>query len=240
MAKFDITPTEEMNAGPKTAREANYEPAPTLPLRTDSTRMHTRGVALRSFVPPKPGFRTPGGRLAILACFLGVMTSRAVAEPIAPDAPTRSAPAVVPPTTLPPSWDLDGIYVWLGPTGAASRVASQWDSTVGGDLAIVRVREQESLAAVGATLGASRWTARGGGRIWLDALVGTRLGGRMIGASAGAIVELSDLAHPRLGGSIGVWGFVGVTPFARVGAVAELGAFAEIGLHIALPVIRRR
>ena len=168
------------------------------------------------------------------------MTSRAVAEPIAPDAPTRSTPAVVPPPTLPPSWDLDGIYVWLGPTGAASRVASQWDSTVGGDLAIVRVREQESLAAVGATLGASRWTARGGGRIWLDALVGSRLGGRMIGASAGAIVELSDLAHPRLGGSIGVWGFVGVTPFARFGAVAELGAFAEIGLHIALPVIRRR
>jgi len=57
--------------------------------------------------------------------------------------------------------------------------------------------------------------------------------------SAGPLVELSDLAHPRIGGSIGLWGFVGVTPFARVGLVNDLGGFAEIGVHIALPVLRR-
>ena len=61
----------------------------------------------------------------------------------------------------------------------------------------------------------------------------------MVGASAGPILELSELAHPRLGGSVGVWGFVGVTPFVRVGAVGELGAFVELGIHIALPVLRR-
>ena len=61
----------------------------------------------------------------------------------------------------------------------------------------------------------------------------------MVGVSVGPIVELSELAHPRLGGSVGLWAFVGVTPFARVGIVDELGGFVEIGLHIALPVIRR-
>ena len=52
-------------------------------------------------------------------------------------------------------------------------------------------------------------------------------------------VELGELAHPRPGGSIGLWAFVGVTPFVRVGIVEKLGGFAEVGLHISLPVLRR-
>ena len=140
----------------------------------------------------------------------------------------------------PPTWDLDGLYLWLGPIAAASREASQWDSTIGGDATVIRVREHESLGAIGGTLGAARWTARGGGRIWLDGLAGTPAWGRMFGVSAGPFVELADLHHPRIGGSIGVWAFLGVTPYARIGAVSGLGAFAEVGLHIALPVLRSR
>jgi hypothetical protein len=137
-------------------------------------------------------------------------------------------------------WDLDGTYVWLGPTAAASHVDATWDSTFGGDLAIVRVRERELLGAVGASFGASKWTTRDGSRIWLDALAGTSMFGHMAGLSAGPIVELAALAHPHVGGSIGVWAFAGVTPFVRVGLVDGLGGFAEIGVHLALPVIRRR
>jgi hypothetical protein len=88
-------------------------------------------------------------------------------------------------------------------------------------------------------LGAARWTERGGGRIWLDGVLGTELGGHMVGVSAGPILELSDLAHPRGGGSVGIWGFVGVTPYARIGEVDGLGTFVELGVHIALPVFRR-
>ena len=65
---------------------------------------------------------------------------------------------------------------------------------------------------------------------------GTRVLGRMIGISAGPLVELSELSHPRVGGSIGVWGFLGITPFARLGTVQDLGMFGEVGVHIALPV----
>ena len=140
---------------------------------------------------------------------------------------------------LPPTSDLDGTYLWLGPIGAASRVDAKWDSTFGADGSIVVVRERARLALIGANLGASRWTARGGGRVWVDGLFGTYLLGPLTGISLGPIVELSDVTHPRFGGSIGVWGFAGITPFARVGGIANLGMFAEVGIHIALPVLRR-
>jgi hypothetical protein len=175
-----------------------------------------------------------------MACVLVAMRA-ASAEPVTtvPDAPPAARPVVVPPATFTPTWDLDGTYLWLGPVGAASRIGARWDSTFGGEAAVVAVHERATVGLFGATLGASRWTARGGGRVWLDGLIGTRLAGRMMGASIGSILELSDIAHPKLGASIGVWGFFGITPFARVGAVSDLGMFAELGVHIALPVLRR-
>ena len=168
-----------------------------------------------------------------------VMLQTARADPAAtvPGAPA-APPVVVPRASLAPSWDLDGTYLWLGPIGAASFL-DKWDSTVGAEAAVVVVRERAALGLAGVNVGASRWTERGGGRVWIDGIFGTRLLGRMMGASIGPMVELSNVVHPKLGASIGVWGFVGITPFARVGAVTDLGMFAELGVHIALPVVRR-
>lgn len=176
-----------------------------------------------------------------MMCLLGAIAP-AAADPTprtTPDPPPRTQPPTVAPARFRPSWDLDGLYLWLGPTGAASHVDASWDSTVGGHAALLRVRERAPLGVFGGMLGGSLWTERPGGRIWLDAVIGTRLGGRMMGASLGPILELAELAHPRPGAALGLWAFVGVTPFARVGLVDELGAFAEIGLHITLPVLRR-
>jgi hypothetical protein len=169
----------------------------------------------------------------------GVRTAGADPAATVPDPPAAARPVVVPVATFTPSSDLDGVYLWLGPIGAASYVDAQWDSTFGGEAALGVVRERAAIGLVGVNLGASRWTVRGGGRMWVDGLVGTRLLGRMMGASIGPIVELSEIAHPKLGASIGVWAFAGITPFVRVGAVAELGMFAELGIHFALPVLRR-
>jgi hypothetical protein len=164
----------------------------------------------------------------------------AAADPVpAVTDPRGAGPVVVPPARFRPTWDLDGTYLWLGPLGAASRLDARWDSTFGADATVVVVRERARLALVGGNLGASRWTERGGGRVWFDGLIGTYLLGHLTGISLGPIVELSDLAHPRPGASVGVWGFAGITPFARVGSVANLGMFAEVGIHIALPVLRR-
>lgn len=173
---------------------------------------------------------------AIYVLLSGQATADSVA--VSPDPVPRTQVPTVGPGGFRPSWDLDGFYLWLGPIGAASVVGDDWDSTFGGDLVLVRVREREPLAAIGVDLGASLWSERSGGRVWLDVIAGTRLGTRTYGVSAGPIVELQALQHPRWGGSIGVWGFFGITPFARVGAVQELGAFVDVGVHIALPVFR--
>ncbi|MBA3540440.1 MAG: hypothetical protein H0T79_12590 [Deltaproteobacteria bacterium] len=166
--------------------------------------------------------------------------------PIATAAPTQITPdppastsRTLAPASFPPSWDLDGFHIWLGPIAAASHAAATWDSTFGADLTILRVRERATVGVLGGSLGASRWTERGGGRIWLDAVVGTRIAGWMAGATAGPILELSDFEHPRVGGSVGLWAFVGITPFVRAGVVGELGGFVELGVHLALPVWRR-
>jgi hypothetical protein len=179
------------------------------------------------------------GVTVLLAAGISRAEPRGFVEPVSTDAPPRTMPPALPPAHFAPTWDLDGFYLWLGPSGAASYVASQWDTTFGADLSLLRVREHAGVGAIGASLGAARWTERGGGRIWLDGVLGTELGGHMVGVSAGPILELSDLAHPRGGGSVGIWGFVGVTPYARIGEVDGLGTFVELGVHIALPVFRR-
>lgn len=175
-----------------------------------------------------------------IACLIAVIRV-AAAQPAATtpvDPPAAAQPVTVPPSTLPPSWDLDGTYLWLGPVGAASHIDARWDSTFGAEAAVVVVHERARLGLAGVTLGASRWTARGGGRMWVDGLIGMHIG-HMMGLSLGPILELSELAHPRPGASVGVWCFAGVTPFARLGTVSNLGMFAEVGIHIALPVLRR-
>lgn len=198
-------------------------------MRADNVVMETKGL----------GHVVPRRWWLISASLLIFCTKIAHAAPptqLDPDPPPRqNAPAPV----LPPSWDLDGLYIWLGPSGAATYVDTDWDSTIGGDLSVMRIRERDAVGALGASFGGAKWTVRGGGRIWLDAIAGTRILGRMSGVSAGPILELSELAHPRVGGSFGLWTFVGITPYARVGSVSNLGAFVEVGIHIALPVVRR-
>lgn len=209
-----------------------------------NTRVRPRRVAQGA--PPRLRWpRRRAGALAGIAFGLLANAADVAAEPSpgASAAPTAPSARFATPAAR-PSWDLDGTYVWLGPMGAATWTAaprdrreSAWDSAFGADLAVMRVRERESLGVIGGSAGANR-SARQGGRLWLDAVIGTALAGHMVGASAGPILELSSDRHPTFGGSIRLWAYVGIAPFARFGVVGS-SAFMEIGVHFPLPVLRR-
>jgi len=135
--------------------------------------------------------------------------------------------------------DLDGLHIWLGPVGAATRVEGSWDSAWGGTIAAIRIREAAPIGALGVWLGGAHYALRDGGRLWLDGVVGTRrLGGRMLGTAAGPVVELGDLRHPRLGAQASIWCFAGVVPYARLGVLEASGPFVEVGLSLGLPALR--
>jgi hypothetical protein len=131
------------------------------------------------------------------------------------------------------------LILWLAPWGARTDAPGGADSCVGGELLVTRIRERQAIGAVGGSIGAGRYASSDAGRLWANLALGTRRGtGWMIGGSAGAIVELSPTARPKLGASAGVWLFAGVVPFARVVTLEGRGVFAEVGVEIALPVLR--
>lgn len=135
--------------------------------------------------------------------------------------------------------DLDGVTVWLGPTGGAVHVDGAWDSAWGGGVQVLRIRERAALGVAGVWLGGVHYATRDGGRIWLEGVAGTRrLGGRMIGVAAGPALELGAARHPRVGGAVTAWWFAGITPYARAGALSQTGGFVELGVAISLPAWR--
>jgi hypothetical protein len=144
------------------------------------------------------------------------------------------------PVALPYTGDLDGDHLFLGPVGAAVQIEGAWDSAFGATVTWLRVRERRPLAVGGATVAASRYAARDGGRLWAEAAIGTRRipGGVLVGASAGPAVELGTVQHPRWGATGSVWLFAGVVPFVRGGVVAEAGTWVELGVALQLPAHR--
>jgi len=157
----------------------------------------------------------------------------AAAEPAPP------IPVSPPTSTLPFSADLDGGYVWLGVTGAATHDHGAWDSVFGVEAAMVRVREHARLGVIGAGLTGARIARDARWRLTLDAIAGTRLGSRLtLGLAVGPTLDLAELAHPVLGGTAMAWAFVGITPYVRVGVLADGTTYVDLGAQLSLPIAR--
>jgi hypothetical protein len=133
--------------------------------------------------------------------------------------------------------DLDGIYLTLGPVGAASRVADSWYSAVGGELSIVDVVEHRFPAALGVSGGGVSYAGRAGGRLWLEAESGISRPLPM-GLGIGVAAEVDRVRPPRLGPEATLWIYWGIVPYVRIGTVRETGSFVEAGLMLKIPARR--
>ncbi len=135
--------------------------------------------------------------------------------------------------------DLDGLYVTLGPVGAATRVEGEWLSAVGGELSVVLVRERCLPAAVGVDVGGMSYAGRDGGRLWAEAEVAV---GRPLpfglGIGGGVAAEVDANRRPRWGWQGTLWVFAGIIPYFRVGSVEESAGFLEVGVMIKIPARR--
>jgi hypothetical protein len=136
------------------------------------------------------------------------------------------------------SSDLDGGYLWLGITGAATREDGAWDSTFGGDVAVLRVRERSVLDVVGVGFTGTRMATEARWRLSLDGVAGTRIGGVLAGVAVGPSLELARLDHPRAGVTATAWVFAGITPFVRMGVLLDGTGFVDVGARLSFPVTR--
>ncbi len=139
---------------------------------------------------------------------------------------------------------LDGTYLTLGPVAGALAIENSWNSAVGAELSIVRLREGHLPALLGVSLGAVVFDDRMGTRTWaelevgFDNLLGWRLGrfAPKFGLSGGLAVEFDRVRPPRLGAQGTFWIFAGIVPYVRIGTLEEVGTFFEAGVMIKVPV----
>jgi hypothetical protein len=134
--------------------------------------------------------------------------------------------------------DLDGVYLMLGPLSTISYTEDTWQGAFGGLLLAVLVRERARLSSLGLAIGGLRYTTLDGGRVWADALVGSRIAGVHVGLTFGATARADGITPPRLGAQATFWLFAGLVPYLRVGAIERDGAFVELGLQLVLPALR--
>ena len=147
--------------------------------------------------------------------------------------------------TAPPAEDLaqsaelDGVYLALGPRGAAVRSEGGWDAAFGAELSIYRYRDDARLSILGISGGVLQLSELDGGHALAELGAGTRVAGEFrLGAALGITARLSPIRHPRWGAHATVWGFAGAIPYARAGILQDTGMFMDFGVRIALPALR--
>jgi hypothetical protein len=134
---------------------------------------------------------------------------------------------------------LDGVYITVGPVGAASRVGEAWVSAVGAEVSVVRVAETRIPAALGVAVGGISHSGLPTSRLWLEAEIAVlRPLPLPVGLGAGLATELHTVSPPRLGAQATLWFLAGLVPFVRAGAISGSGTFIELGVMLKIPARR--
>jgi hypothetical protein len=127
--------------------------------------------------------------------------------------------------------------VTIGPVATAVRIENTWNSAVGAEVSVVRLRRESRLSLVGGDMGFVTFAQREGARLWFEAEGALGLGRSLhLGLGLGGTVEVDQVRPPRWGVQGTIWFFAGVVPYVRAGVIETTGTFFEAGLMIKLPV----
>lgn len=132
--------------------------------------------------------------------------------------------------------DLDGTYLTAGPVAGALAIQDTWNSAVGAELSLVRLREGRFPALVGVSLGGVVFDSAPGLRSWAEVELGIDRFPVKFGVSAGLAAQFDRVVPPHFGAQATLWVFAGIVPYVRVGVLEELGSYFEAGLMIKIPV----
>jgi hypothetical protein len=132
--------------------------------------------------------------------------------------------------------DLDGTYLTAGPVAGALATQDTWNSAVGAELSLVRLREGRFPALLGVSVGGVVFDRLPGLRSWAELELGIDRFPVKFGVSAGLAAQFDRVVPPHLGAQATLWVFAGIVPYVRIGVLDELGGYFEAGLMIKIPV----
>jgi hypothetical protein len=132
--------------------------------------------------------------------------------------------------------DLDGTYLTAGPVAGALAIQDTWNSAVGAELSLVRLREGRLPALLGVSVGGVVFDRTPGLRSWAELEAGIDRLPVKLGLSVGLAAQLDRVLPPRFGAQATLWVFAGIVPYVRIGVLDELGSYFEAGLMIKIPV----
>ena len=132
--------------------------------------------------------------------------------------------------------DLDGTYLTAGPVAGALAIQDTWNSAVGAELSLVRLREGQFPALLGVSVGGVVFDSAPGLRSWAEVELGIDRWPVKFGVSAGLAAQFDRVVPPHFGAQATLWVFAGIVPYVRIGVLEELGSYFEAGLMIKIPV----
>jgi len=152
------------------------------------------------------------------------------------DAMAERAPLILSPPE--PSY-----YLALAPTVAISYRDSEYDSSLGGELHLIRKAPVDRSSILGLSAGATKFADYDATRLHLDFYAGFRTFHDIpVGFSLGPVVDIFRVGRANVGFRSTLWAYAGISPFFRLTSTRGLSSpdhvEIEIGLTIPIPVFR--
>ncbi len=128
-------------------------------------------------------------------------------------------------------------HILLGPQVAAIAIDSEWDSEIGAELHLTRLRTGELLSVLGAGLGAASFSRGETLQLSFDLYVGTgALYEVPLGLSVGSLLKAFDNGRPQLGARTTLWIYHGVMPYLSLSWLRGPNSPAQPGVEIGLKI----